>query len=71
MTAEPCGEKICLWGFRPGQTQTRLHSNRDKLEISDFETREIILSSQQKIKALISLCGREADLRLCFSCNQK
>ena len=29
---EPCHEKTCLWGFRPGRTQTGLYSLRRWLE---------------------------------------
>ena len=25
---EPCHEKTCLWGFRPGPTETGLYSHR-------------------------------------------
>ena len=27
---EPCREKPCLWGSRPGQTQTKLFSHRKR-----------------------------------------
>ena len=44
--------KPVLWGFRPGQRQTGLLSY---LQLSDLETRHILLSGQRKIKALIRL----------------
>ena len=31
-TFEPHHEKTCLWGFRPGPTQTKLYSHRRWLE---------------------------------------
>ena len=49
---EPRHEKTCLRGLRPGKTQT-------SLEMSDIETRGIILSRQRTTKA--------DDLRLCCS----
>ena len=36
VTSEPRCEKTDLWGFRPGPTQTRLHSDRRWLEASNF-----------------------------------
>ena len=44
---EPRHEKTCLRGFRPGK----------RLEISDIETRDIILSRQRRTNALIRLRG--------------
>ena len=43
---EPRCEKTGLWGFRPGPTQTRLHSDRRwwRLEIMYLGRREIVLS---------------------------
>ena len=36
VTDEPCHEKTCLWGFRPGPTQTGLYSHRRWLKFSDL-----------------------------------
>ena len=35
-TIEPCHEKTCLRNFRPGKTQTGLHSHRMMLESWNF-----------------------------------
>ena len=37
---EPHGEKTCLWGFRPGLTQTSLFSYRRLLEAWNFGFRK-------------------------------
>ena len=52
---EPCHQKTCLRGFRPGETQTGLLRYRD--EILDIETRDIIPSRQRTTKTLIRLRG--------------
>ena len=36
LVIEPRCEKTCLWGFRPGKTQTGLRSHRSYLEACDF-----------------------------------
>ena len=66
---EPCHEKICLWVFRPGPTQTGLYSHRRWLEAWNFEIRKQrdYTINVAKTKALISCAvHRTADLRLCF-----
>ena len=37
---EPCHEKTCLHGFRPGPTQTGLYGHRKWLEAYNFEFRK-------------------------------
>ena len=64
---EPHHDKICLWGFRPGKTQLQ------RLEISDVETREILLSRQLTTKVLIRLrgcAGWSAPLLFAYSINR-
>ena len=65
---EPCCEKTCLQGFRPGQTQTELsliHSLTVQ-EISDLRSRGLYYfgSEHKGADQLCSYCA--ADLRLCF-----
>ena len=54
---EPRHEKTCLWGFRPGKTQTGLLSYRDQLESWNVGISEcrLILSKQRTTKVLIRL----------------
>ena len=55
---EPCHEKICLRGLRPGKTQTGAATEaRYRLEISDLETKGIILSRLWTTNAMIRLRG--------------
>ena len=54
---QPCHEKICLWGFRPGTTRTGLLGKWSQLETWNFGYRGIIISKQPIIKVLIRLCG--------------
>ena len=63
---EPRREKSGLWGFRPGQTQTGLYSNRRKLEALNFGlTKENGCNIHVvKTKAVISYC--KADMCLYF-----
>ena len=49
---------------KPGYEDTE---NDQMVEIAVLVTRENVLSSHRKIKALINLRGSAADLRLCFS----
>ena len=53
-TPEPSREKSCLWGIRPGPTQTRLNSNKRSIEacISDLGSRGILLSIYRKQRHL-------------------
>ena len=57
VTNEPRYEKTGLWGFRPGPTQPGCTATEDRLrfEISDLESRVIVLSTRgyQKIRALM------------------
>ena len=45
---DPYQEETCLWGFRPGLTQTGLynHKNGKKVEILDLVGEVIVLSMQ-------------------------
>ena len=49
-------EKICLWGFRPGLTQTKLYSHKRCLEAWNFRLRKErdCTIYQAKTKVLIS-----------------
>ena len=37
---EPCREKTCFWGFRPGRTITELHNHRSWLVALNFRFRK-------------------------------
>ena len=39
-TVEPCHEKTCILGFRPGLTQTELYKHKILLEVWNFRFRE-------------------------------
>ena len=66
ITIEPSHEKTCLWGFRPGPTQTELCGYRRWLEAWNFGFRKLRHCTiyVAKTKVLRSYCA--ADLRLCL-----
>ena len=50
---EPCHEKTCLWGFRPGLTQTGLYSLKRGLKFGFRKCRDCTIYVA-KTKALIT-----------------
>ena len=64
---EPRREKICLRGFQPGQTQTKLYSHRRCLKAGNFRFRKKgdCTIDVAKTKALIS-CTVTAQLICAF-----
>ena len=67
MLWEPRHEKTCLWGFRPGLTQTKLYSHRRWLDAYNFRfilKRDCTINVAKR-KVLIS-CGVTAQLICAF-----
>ena len=53
-TYEPCHKKICLRGFQPVATQTRLYDNRRWLEARNVERLCYLCSENQGADQLLS-----------------
>ena len=64
---EPRHEKTCLWGFRPGKTQTSLLSYRDKLESWNFGLSKYRYYTVQAANIKGADQTAQVDLRLCCS----
>ena len=49
------GDKTCLWGFRSGLTQTRLHNHRRWLELSNVGFRKLMDCAIFVAKSLVKI----------------
>ena len=62
--SEPRHKKTCLWGFRPGTTQTGLCSHKRRLEASNLEEVEGLYYSCSENRGADGYCT--VDLLICF-----